>query len=571
MGMAALLKTPSGIEGLDEITEGGLPSGRPTLIAGNAGCGKTLLGMEFLVKGITEYNENAVFVSFEETTDDLIQNVSSLGYDLQKLIDQKKLRIDHIKVERSEIAETGEYDLEGLFIRLDYAIKAVNAKRVVLDTIESLFSGFSNGAILRAELRRLFQWLKDRGVTAIITGERGDMTITRQGLEEYVSDCVILLDHRIENQISTRRLRIVKYRGSTHGTNEYPFLIDKDGISVMPITSLRLDHKVSSNRISSGITELDVMLGGGYYEGSSILLSGTAGTGKTNVATYFAHENCNQGNRSLYIAFEESPQQITRNAASIGLDIQKHIDKKLLVFESVRSSSLGLEMHLAVIQKLIREVKPTVVVIDPMTNLVAAGATNEITAMLSRLLDMFKAAGITALITSLSQGGADLELTDFGISSFVDTWLLLRDYEINGERNKLMYVLKSRGTSHSNQVREFIITSQGIRLRDVYLGAGQVLTGSARDAEESRQKSAEIEQRSRADEALKKLVYETEVTKARLKSLQAQLAMQEQVMVNIESTETIRRDTVSDATATLQAAKGRASMLERKSSRQRKA
>jgi circadian clock protein KaiC len=495
--MVPLAKTPTGIEGLDEITDGGLPKGRPTLVAGNAGCGKTLLGMEFLVKGITEYKENAVFVSFEESIDDLIENVASLGYDLKDLIAKKKLRIDQVKVERSEIEETGDYDLEGLFIRLDYAIKSVNAKRVVLDTLESLFAGFTNEALLRAELRRLFQWLKDRGVTAIITGERGDASITRQGLEEYVSDCVILLDHRIENQISTRRMRIVKYRGSTHGTNEYPFLIDEDGISVMPITSIKLNHIVSSRRIQSGIPELDSMLGGGYFEASNVLLSGTAGTGKTNVATYFVNANCVQEKKSLYIAFEESPDQIIRNASSIGLDLQPFVDKGLLKFESTRSTTQGLEMHLARFHKLIRSHKPTVVVVDPITNLVTTGNAAEVRAMLSRMMDMFKSENITAIFTSLSQPGAALEQTEFGVSSFVDTWLLLRDHEVNGERNKLMYVLKSRGTAHSNQVREFVITDNGIKLIDVYAGSEGLLTGSSRIAEEAKTKIHEVELQNR--------------------------------------------------------------------------
>jgi circadian clock protein KaiC len=559
--MVPLAKTPTGIEGLDEITDGGLPKGRPTLVAGNAGCGKTLLGMEFLVKGITEYKENAVFVSFEESIDDLIENVASLGYDLKDLIAKKKLRIDQVKVERSEIEETGDYDLEGLFIRLDYAIKSVNAKRVVLDTLESLFAGFTNEALLRAELRRLFQWLKDRGVTAIITGERGDASITRQGLEEYVSDCVILLDHRIENQISTRRMRIVKYRGSTHGTNEYPFLIDEDGISVMPITSIKLNHIVSSRRIQSGIPELDSMLGGGYFEASNVLLSGTAGTGKTNVATYFVNANCVQGKKSLYIAFEESPDQIIRNASSIGLDLQPFVDKGLLKFESTRSTTQGLEMHLARFHKLIRSHKPTVVVVDPITNLVTTGNAAEVRAMLSRMMDMFKSENITAIFTSLSQPGAALEQTEFGVSSFVDTWLLLRDHEVNGERNKLMYVLKSRGTAHSNQVREFVITDNGIKLIDVYAGSEGLLTGSSRIAEEAKTKIHEVELQNRLTTKQKKLQYEQKVTEAQIKSLSAQLKMQEQELRNIHSVEQYRQDTVVSGKAVMRAARGETKLV----------
>ncbi len=554
--MVPLAKSPTGIEGLDEITNGGLPTGRPTLIAGNAGCGKTLLAMEFLINGITDYGENAVFVSFEESVDDLIQNVASLGYDLKKLIKDKKLRIDHIKVDRSEIEEAGEYDLEGLFIRLSYAIDAVGAKRVVLDTIESLFGGFQNDAILRAELRRLFAWLKEKGVTAIITGERGDATITRQGLEEYVSDCVILLDHRSENQVSTRRMRIVKYRGSTHGTNEYPFLIDEDGISVMPITSLRLDNAVSSRRVASGVAELDTMLGGGYYEGSNILLSGTSGTGKTNVSTYFVAANCAKGNKSLYIAFEESPQQIIRNAGSIGLDLQQYVDSGLLKFESTRATTQGLEMHLAKFHKLIRTFRPSVVVVDPITNLVTSGNPIETRTMLSRMMDMFKAENITAIFTSLSQASKGLEQTDFGISSFVDTWLLLRDYEVNGERNKLMYVLKSRGTAHSNQVREFVIGDEGIRLLDVYMGSGGIVTGSARVARESLQKTSEAERLQMLSGEKKRLAYERQVTASELQSLSARLEMQDQELLNLTSVERQRQDDAVFDQATLKRAKG---------------
>jgi circadian clock protein KaiC len=508
----ALPKLSTGITGLDEVTEGGLPAGRPTLIAGNAGCGKTLMAMEFLIKGATEYNEPGVFVAFEETKDDLIQNVASLGYDLNKLISAKKIYIDHVEVERSEIEETGEYDLEGLFIRLNYAIDKIGAKRVVLDTIESLFSGFENTAVLRSELRRLFHWLKAKGVTAIITAERGDSNLTRQGLEEYVSDCVILLDHRVEKQVSTRRLRIVKYRGSTHGSNEYPFLIDQDGISVMPITSLKLEHEVSSRRISSGIKELDVMLGGGYYEGSNILLSGTAGTGKTNVGVYFADAASKQGKKALYIAFEESPQQLIRNASSIGLDLSKHVKKGLLHFESTRTSSQGLEMHLANFYKLIKTIKPSVVVVDPIT-----------------------------LFTSLTLGGSDLEKTEFGVSSFVDTWLLLRDNEENGERNRLIYVLKSRGTNHSNQVREFVITSQGIDLMDVYVSDEGMLTGSARISAEANSKAAAQAHKNEVARLERKLKHSKLVTEAKLKSYAAELEMQNEELkslLNIEDKRT---------------------------------
>ena len=425
-----LPKAPTGIAGLDEITGGGLPKGRPTLVCGSAGCGKTLFSMEFLVRGATAYNEPGVFMAFEETGPELAQNVRSLGFDLDQLVRQKKLVLDYVKVERSEIDETGDYDLEGLFIRLGAAIDSIGAKRVVLDTIEALFSGLQNEGILRAELRRLFRWLKDKGVTAIITGERGDGTLTRRGLEEYVSDCVILLDHRVEDQISTRRLRIVKYRGTAHGANEYPFLIDEDGFSVLPVSSLGLQHKVSSERVSSGIPRLDTMLGGkGFYKGSTILVSGTAGTGKTSLASHFVNAACQRGERCLYFSFEESPDQMIRNMRSLGINLEKWAKKDLLTFHSTRASFFSMEMHLAHIHKLVDRARPSIVVLDPIGSLIEAGTVRDAHFMLIRLIDFLKVRGITALLTNLTHGGSALENTSVNVSSIVDAWLLVRDIE----------------------------------------------------------------------------------------------------------------------------------------------
>lgn len=477
-----LPKTPTGITGLDEITEGGLPTGRPTLICGEAGCGKTLMSIEFIVRGAIEFNEPGVFVAFEEKSDELAMNVASLGFDLQKLQEDKMLRVDHVHIDRSEIEETGEYDLEGLFIRLGYAIDSIGAKRVVLDTLENLFSGLSNQGVLRAEIRRLFSWLKEKGVTAIITGERGDgAALTRQGLEEYVSDCVILLDHRVINQISTRRLRIIKYRGTVHGTNEYPFLIDEDGISVLPVTSLKLAKQVSADRVSTGIPALDEMLGGkGFYRGGSVLVSGTAGTGKTSIAAYFANEACNRKERCVYFAMEESPNQIMRNMRSIGVDLKKHIDAGLLQFNATRPNMYGLEMHLVAIHKVIKKFKPAVVIMDPITNFINVGSVSEVKNMLVRLIDFLQDEQITVMFTALSLNTIVNEQTDEGVSSLVDSWLLVRDIEFNGERNRGLYVMKARGMKHSNQVREFVISDEGLNLIDVYLGPDGVLTGSAR-------------------------------------------------------------------------------------------
>jgi circadian clock protein KaiC len=523
-----LPKAPTGIRGLDEITQGGFPRGRPTLICGSAGAGKTLLAMEFLVRGATEYNEPGVFMAFEETAPELTQNVRSLGFDLDELAKEKKLVIDFVRLERSEIDETGDYDLEGLFIRLGAALDAIGAKRVVLDTIENLFAGLQNEGILRAELRRLFRWLKDRGVTAVITAERGEGALTRHGLEEYVSDCVILLDHRVTDQVSTRRLRIVKYRGTAHGTNEYPFLIDEDGFSVLPVTSLGLQHQVSEERISSGVPRLDTMLSGtGFYRGTTILVSGTAGTGKTSLAASFVDAACRRGERCLYFSFEESPGQLIRNMRSIGLNLEQWTTKKLLQFHSSRASFYGLEMHLAVIHKIVQEFQPEVVVLDPVGSLIHAGNRRDAQSMMIRLIDFLKERKITAFLTNLTSGGQALERTDVEISSIVDTWLLMRDIELDGERNRALYVLKSRGMAHSNQLREFLLTPQGVDLLDVYVGPEGVLTGSSRLSQEAREKADALARRQDAERKDRDRMRKREALEARIVALRKEFEVAE--------------------------------------------
>jgi circadian clock protein KaiC len=465
-----LQKCPTGIQGLDEITLGGIPKGRPTLVTGAAGSGKTLIALEFLVKGATLYDEPGVFMAFEETSEELATNVSSLGFDLDGLIKQKKLAVDYVYIERSEIEETGEYDLEGLFVRLGYAIDSVKAKRIVLDTLEVLFASLPNEGVLRAELRRLFRWLKQKGVTAIVTGERGTNTITRYGLEEYVADCVILLDHRVTDQISTRRLRVVKYRGSYHGTNEYPFLIDKDGISILPITSLGLTADAPTTRISTGIPRLDAMFEGkGYYKGSSVLVSGTAGTGKSTLAAQFAQSVCKKGERVLYLAFEESPQQILRNMRSAGVNLEPYTKNKRLVIHSERPTFFGLEMHLLQMTKLVDEFKPHVVVMDPVTNLISVGLQMDVKSMLTRFVDFLKARQVTSLFTSLTSPGGSLEQSEAGVSSLMDTWIVLKDIEDEGERNRGLTIVKSRGMAHSNQFRGYRLSGKGLILEDVHL------------------------------------------------------------------------------------------------------
>ncbi|AKB60203.1 circadian clock protein KaiC [Methanosarcina mazei] len=515
----SLKKTPTGISGLDDITYGGLPEGRTTLVYGSAGSGKILMAMEFLVKGAENYGEPGVFMAFEETAEDLAENFASMGFDLDSLEARNKLIVDYVRIEKSEIEETGEYDLEGLFIRLGLAIDSIGAKRVALDTLEVLFSGFQNEAILRSELRRLFRWLKDRGVTAIVTGERGETSLTRYGLEEYVADCVIFLDNRMEEQIATRRLRIIKYRGSKHGTNEYPFMIEEDGMSVLPITSLGLEHEASRERISTGIPRLDTMLGGqGYYRGTTILISGTAGSGKTSFAAQFCKAACEREESCLYFAYEESPDQIIRNMRSIGIDLQPYLDSGLLKIHASRPMAYGLEMHLITMRKFLDTFKPNVVVIDPISNLTNVGTQTDVRLMLTRFIDYLKLRNITAVCTSLVEHESTAGINAEGISSLMDTWVNLRFFENSNERNRGISVIKSRGMGHSNQIREYLLTDHGIEIQDVYLGpSGDLLMGSSKAVQEAEELAEAVAQRQNADRKKREL-------ETRLKSLDTQIA-----------------------------------------------
>ena len=517
-----LPKCPTGIQGLDEITGGGLPRGRPTLVCGGAGCGKTLLAAEFLVRGAVQFDEPGVLMAFEETEKELKANVASLGFDLEGLVRRKKIVIDYVHIERSEVQASGEYDLEGLFVRLGHAIDSIGAKRVVLDTMEVLFASLPNEAVLRSELRRLFRWLKDKGVTAVITAERGRETLTRHGLEEYVSDCVIVLDHRVNDQIATRHLRVVKYRGALHGTNEFPFLIGEKGIGVLPITSLALNHTASNARIATGIPRLDAMLGGrGFFRGSSILLTGTPGTGKTIISANFAQAAARRGERVLFFSFEESPDQIIRNMHSIGLRLEPLVKRDLLRFHSARPSLYGLEMHLATMFKEIAEFKPHVVIIDPITSLMDSGTDSEGKGMVTRLIDYLKASQVTSLFTSLTQGGHALEQSEAAMSSLMDAWVLLQDFEGNGERNRVLYVLKARGMAHSNQIREFLISDRGIDVVDAYIGVSGVLTGSARVAQGDLEKAAVLASQQEAAQLKREVERKRDALERQISGLRA--------------------------------------------------
>lgn len=526
---STLEKSRTGINGFDEITKGGVPKGRPTIVCGGPGCGKTMFALEFLVRGAMQYDEPGVLMTFEETAEEMAKNVTSLGFDLKDLEGRKKLFMDYVRVEPTEIQETGEYDLEGLFVRLQHAVDSVGAKRVVLDTLEAVFSGFSNSGLLRAEIRRLFRWLKDRGLTTVVTAEKGDGTLTRYGLEEYVSDCVVFLDHRVTDQVSTRRMRVIKYRGSSHGADEYPFLIDEQGLSVLPASAMKLNHAVSNERVSSGIPDLDAMLEGkGFYRGSSILVSGTSGSGKSSTAAHFAEQTCREGKRCLYLAFEESQQQVVRNMGSVGIDLETPIKKGLLRFEAWRPTQNGLEMHLLRIHKLVEEHQPDAVVIDPVTNL-TVGTMNELYSTMMRLIDFLKSRGATALLISLTSGkDRELEQTEIGISSLIDTWIFLRDVELNGERNRCLYVLKSRGMAHSNQVREFVMTKEGVHLLPVYVGAGTVLTGSARLSQEARERAEEQSRQQETEQKRKELERRRASVEGQIELLRAQLLDEEE-------------------------------------------
>lgn len=537
-----LEKSPTGINGLDDITDGGLPKSRPTLVCGSAGSGKTLLAMEFLVKGAKKYDEPGVFMAFEETEEELAKNFASLGFDLDDLVANNKLLVDYVYIDKSEIEETGEYDLEGLFIRLGLAIDSIGAKRVVLDTLEVLFSGFQNEAILRSELQRLFRWLKTKGVTAIVTGERGESSLTRYGLEEYVADCVILLDNRMEEQIATRRLRIIKYRGSRHGTNEYPFLIEEDGISVLPITSLGLEHEACAERISTGVERLDTMLGGqGSYRGTTVLISGTAGTGKTSFAAEFAKAACERGERCLYFAFEESPSQIMRNMRSIGIDFQPYIDTGLMQISASRPMAYGLEMHLITMRRLIDRFEPAIVIIDPISNLTNVGTQADVMFTLTKLIDYLKLKNITAVCTSLLEHESIEDINAQGISSLMDTWISLRFFENDNERNRGVSVIKSRGMPHSNQIREYLLTEHGVEIKDVYLGpSGGLLMGSSRAGQEAKELAEAVTQSKNEVRRKRELESKLKSLDAQITALSSEFEVQKEELDKLTSEDALR-------------------------------
>ena len=516
-----LPKAPTGIAGLDQITGGGLPRGRVSLVAGSAGAGKTLLGLEFLVAGARQYGEPGVLVSFEESAAKVALNARSLGFDIDALQRDGLLVVLSFQVEPSEVITTGAFDFEPLFLLLSEAVRRIGAKRVVLDTIEVLFGAFGDDATVRAELTRLARWLEDQGVTVIVTGERGEKGLTRRGIEEYVTDCVILLDHRVRDEISTRRLRVVKYRGSAHGTNEYPLLISAQGLIVLPITSITLDYAASEERISTGVDRLDHMLGGGLLRGSTALVTGTAGTGKTSLGAHLVNSACGRGEPALWVLFEESPAQVLRNMRSIGLDLKKWVDAGLLRIWAARPSAFGLETHLAILYQLIEEVSPSVAVLDGVAGLAHGSATLESASMMARQLDLLKARGITTLVTSL---GHEDEAATMTVSSLVDNWLLLRNIETNGERNRLLFVLKSRGTAHSNQVREFVLTDHGVELVEVYVSAAGMLVGSARLAQEAAERVADVQEADDRDRRLRELRGKIAEQEAHIVASQDQLA-----------------------------------------------
>jgi circadian clock protein KaiC len=519
-----LPKAPTGIRGLDEITGGGLPQGRSTLVTGGTGTGKTLLGVQFLVAGAREHGEPGVLVTFEESAEKVTANVASLGFDLDGLQRDGMLLIIALPVEAAEIVETGEFDFGPLSLLLDDAIRRIGARRVVLDSTEVLFGTFKAQAIVRAELGRLFGWLEGREVTAIVTGERADDALTRHGIEEYVSDCVIVLDHRVHEGAATRRLQVIKYRGSTHETNEYPFLISARGFEVLPVTAVSLDYRASSERVSTGVPRLDRMLSGGLYRGSTALVSGAPGTGKSTVGAQLIDAACARGERALLVLFEESPDEVIRNMGSVGLDLGRWVQAGLLRIWAARPSAYGLETHLMILARLMDEHKPAIAVLDGITSLTHQPIQADVVSMVARQIHLLKSRGITAVATTLVQ---DDEASGVGVSSLMDTWLLLRNVESNGERNRLLFVLKSRGTAHSNQVREFVLTGHGVELADVYVGPGGVMTGSARVMQQARERSEQLEREEQLTRRKRELKAHVAQGQAQLAVLQEELAAQQ--------------------------------------------
>ncbi len=553
-GSFSLPKAPTGICGLDEVTGGGLPLGRTTLVCGGAGSGKTLLAMEFLAHGAIDCGEPGVFMSFEEKERGLITNFASIGIDLKQLCEDRKMDMEYVEVDKSEIEETGEYDLEALFVRLGLAIDTIGAKRVALDTLESLFAGLTDAGVLRAELRRLFGWLNDRGVTTIVTGERGQGTLTRFGLEEYISDCVILLDNRVSNEMATRRLRILKYRGSSHGSNEYPFIVDRFGMSILPISSLRLEHEAPSERVSTGIHGLDDMLSGeGYYRDSSILFTGAAGTGKTSLACAFIEAGCRRGERCIYFASEESPRQITRNMRSIGIDLEPWTKKGLLRFEAARVSSESLEAHLLGVQRLVTELQPSLVVVDALSDLLDMGSPLEVKWMSARLVDFLKSQHVTSVFTSLVTGEANEGMSGVGISSTMDCWLHMENVKNNLERNRSLNVLKSRGMKHSNQAREFLITDKGLDLVNIYVSSAGGLMGSARLAQEAADRASQSQRRHEIEDKRQALKGRRESMEAKIAAMRAEFRAEAlEVKRAMKEAEQREADLVKDSEAMAQ-------------------
>jgi circadian clock protein KaiC len=523
--LPGIAKCSSGIHGFDEITFGGLPRGRSTLICGGAGTGKTLFAMEFIVRGARDFREPGLFVTFEESAAELVTNVASLGIDLAQLIERKRLAIDHIQLSPSEIMATGEFNLDGLFIHLGAAIKAVGAKRIAIDSLGTLLARLPNELILGGELRRLFAWLKELGITAIITTELGDTTLTRYRLDEYISDCVIVLDQRVINQMSTRRLRIIKYRGALHGTNEYPMLIDEGGLSVLPIRALNLDYPLTGQHQRTGIPRLDTMLGGkGFYRGSCILISGSAGSGKTSLAALFALQLAREGKRCLYLPTEEAPRQLLRNLTSIGVDLAVPLRQGLLKMQPIRPTIFGLEQHLLNIQREVEHFRPAAVIIDPTSSLTSIGDPLAIEGMLIRLINFLKMKGITLLLTSLTAGGPLEEASMAAISSQVDTWIVQKMVQTPSERNRVLYIMKSRGMAHSNQLREYTLSARGVDLLDVYDSGGEEATGTGRLRQQAHAEAEEKVRSLAAEQGLRARAQTRRNLQAQIAELETQLS-----------------------------------------------
>ena len=510
----------TGVKGLDDVLGGGIPQGHAMLLVGKPGTGKSILSMEYLLHGIELHKENGVYISFEESEKQIISNAASFGWKFEEMVKKNKLAISYIDMQPEQMRTVGDYDLSALILRVKGAIKKVNARRVVIDGINNLLSTFDDERIIRSDLLRLIREIKEVNATIFITGERGHDSWSKMGFEEYLADGLMHLDNRTDGNYQTREIQVVKCRGINHYTGKSPFIINSEGMSIRPLITADFDYKVLKSRVSTGIADIDNMLGGkGLYRGSTVYITGPSGAGKTSISSSFANGACSRGERALFLAFEESSDQIIRNMKSIGLSLDKWVNEKLLYFYTARATTNSLEGHLDNIMTMVREVEPTCVVLDPISAFRPIANENETKLMLIRLNDYLRARKITTVFTALSSDGEYSEHADVQLSSIADTWIVVRIMDYKGERNNVMQLMKSRGMSHSRQMKEMYFTGNGLKLQNVYQGPEGVLTGAARIGQEKYEKLKEARNVIEIDKNRKKIERKKSLLEASIEAL----------------------------------------------------